>query len=497
MASSQPVQYATNRLAVPQFYGNSFGGNALAGGSNFAPPQPAASVDVSTPAANLNLPSWLTDITARGLGNDWTPTQGAAPAPYVFNPRDIPQDVVQPTPAQQTAPAQVQQDVGLIQQPRSGGEGSGPSNGAGNGYAGDSPGYAGYGVDPSQGQYNARGDFMGVGPNAASNSGGSIGVPGSGSLAGLGDPFGGRAPTANDLGIAGRAAFGAGTAMAGPVGMVASGINTALGAYNTAMNYKALDVLGTPMSTMQTVGGVLGAPNYSGSLATAIGSMMAHNPDYAATQSSQQPGPTAAQVAAANVANPTNPIDPTVAVTQEPLAAPTAPAPPSPTPETAADSQGFGGFNGNVDQANQASNNSGVGGTATSNGSGVGDITGGGFGGGDNTGGSSGGGGGGGGGEGGGGNGGANNGGGGNGANAGGQGGGAGDGMGGGGGFGGRDNFKGGPLTQNRLIGPNPPGPDTGFASVQAGEGVLTKAAMQHYGPAFLARLNKLAVPKR
>ena len=54
----------------------------------------------------------------------------------------------------------------------------------------------------------------------------------------------------------------------------------------------------------------------------------------------------------------------------------------------------------------------------------------------------------------------------------------------------------GGVVHQGNLAGPNPPGPDTGYASLQAGEGVITRRAMDHYGPAFLDKINKLAVPK-
>jgi len=56
--------------------------------------------------------------------------------------------------------------------------------------------------------------------------------------------------------------------------------------------------------------------------------------------------------------------------------------------------------------------------------------------------------------------------------------------------------FRGGLVTQNRLTGPNPPGPDDGYASLNKGEGVLTAAALKHYGPGIVNKLNKLAVPK-
>lgn len=72
-------------------------------------------------------------------------------------------------------------------------------------------------------------------------------------------------------------------------------------------------------------------------------------------------------------------------------------------------------------------------------------------------------------------------------------GGGAGEGGEGGGGEG---NYKGGLITRNKLLGPDPAGPDDGYASLNAGEGVITAAAMKHYGPGLLRKLNKLAIPK-
>ena len=66
-------------------------------------------------------------------------------------------------------------------------------------------------------------------------------------------------------------------------------------------------------------------------------------------------------------------------------------------------------------------------------------------------------------------------------------------------GGGGGGNSKGGVITPNKLIadpGVMPARGDNGLASIQTGEGVLTRKAMQYYGPAFLAQLNKLAVPK-
>ena len=65
-------------------------------------------------------------------------------------------------------------------------------------------------------------------------------------------------------------------------------------------------------------------------------------------------------------------------------------------------------------------------------------------------------------------------------------------------GGGGADSFfSGGIVTRNRLAGPNPPGPDDGYASLNAGEAVLTAAAVRHYGPAFVAKLNRLAIPRK
>jgi len=73
---------------------------------------------------------------------------------------------------------------------------------------------------------------------------------------------------------------------------------------------------------------------------------------------------------------------------------------------------------------------------------------------------------------------------------------GAGSGMGADASMQGAPNAKGGILTRNKLIGPNPPGPDNGFASVESGEGVLTRKALEHYGPGIVGRLNKLMVDK-
>lgn len=57
-------------------------------------------------------------------------------------------------------------------------------------------------------------------------------------------------------------------------------------------------------------------------------------------------------------------------------------------------------------------------------------------------------------------------------------------------------NFKGGILTKNKLVGDDPDGPDDGYASVQSGEGVLTRKAMEHYGAGIVNKLNKLQVDR-
>lgn len=77
------------------------------------------------------------------------------------------------------------------------------------------------------------------------------------------------------------------------------------------------------------------------------------------------------------------------------------------------------------------------------------------------------------------------------GADGGGEGDGGGGDSGGDGGF-----FKGGIVTKNKLIGPNPHGPDDGFGPLNKGEGVLTAQAVKFYGRGMVAKLNKLMVPR-
>lgn len=54
----------------------------------------------------------------------------------------------------------------------------------------------------------------------------------------------------------------------------------------------------------------------------------------------------------------------------------------------------------------------------------------------------------------------------------------------------------GGIVSPNKLVGPNPPGPDTGFGALKPGEGVLTDKAMKFYGKGIIAKLNRLAIAK-
>jgi hypothetical protein len=56
--------------------------------------------------------------------------------------------------------------------------------------------------------------------------------------------------------------------------------------------------------------------------------------------------------------------------------------------------------------------------------------------------------------------------------------------------------FKGGIVRANNLSGPKPDSPDDGYTAMERGEGVLTDAAIKHYGKGIVARLNKLQVSK-
>jgi hypothetical protein len=58
-------------------------------------------------------------------------------------------------------------------------------------------------------------------------------------------------------------------------------------------------------------------------------------------------------------------------------------------------------------------------------------------------------------------------------------------------GSGGSGFYKGGHVTRDRLTGPNPPGPDDGYAALDVGETVITAAATRRYGKDVMAALNK------
>jgi hypothetical protein len=50
---------------------------------------------------------------------------------------------------------------------------------------------------------------------------------------------------------------------------------------------------------------------------------------------------------------------------------------------------------------------------------------------------------------------------------------------------------KGGHVTRDRLTGPNPPGPDDGYAALDVGETVITAEATSRYGKDVMNALNK------
>lgn len=60
------------------------------------------------------------------------------------------------------------------------------------------------------------------------------------------------------------------------------------------------------------------------------------------------------------------------------------------------------------------------------------------------------------------------------------------------GGYGGSDNgyHKGGKVTRDRLSGPNPKGPDDGYAALQDGEYVIKASSVKKYGKGLLADIN-------
>lgn len=63
------------------------------------------------------------------------------------------------------------------------------------------------------------------------------------------------------------------------------------------------------------------------------------------------------------------------------------------------------------------------------------------------------------------------------------------------GGMGGADRAKGGPI--NRVVGPNPPGPDHGYSKAQVGEYMMSRKAVKKYGTGLLSALNEGRVEKK
>lgn len=57
-------------------------------------------------------------------------------------------------------------------------------------------------------------------------------------------------------------------------------------------------------------------------------------------------------------------------------------------------------------------------------------------------------------------------------------------------------NFKGGMIDKSRMVGPNPMGPDNGFASIQDGEFVMTRKATQKYGIELMNAINSGKISK-
>ena len=57
-------------------------------------------------------------------------------------------------------------------------------------------------------------------------------------------------------------------------------------------------------------------------------------------------------------------------------------------------------------------------------------------------------------------------------------------------------NFKGGMIDKSRMVGPNPMGPDNGFASIQDGEFVMNRKATQKYGIELMNAINSGKISK-
>jgi len=58
------------------------------------------------------------------------------------------------------------------------------------------------------------------------------------------------------------------------------------------------------------------------------------------------------------------------------------------------------------------------------------------------------------------------------------------------------ENYKGGMIDKSRMVGPNPMGPDNGFASIQDGEFVMNRKATQKYGIELMNAINSGKISK-
>ena len=99
MASSNQFYPGSNRYGYAQ---NMLDPNGLTPGTNVGALQTGAAADpgAQTAAAPAtDLPHWLTDLSARGIGDDWSPDTGATgPDQVMLHPRVVPPDA--PAPAQ-------------------------------------------------------------------------------------------------------------------------------------------------------------------------------------------------------------------------------------------------------------------------------------------------------------------------------------------------------------------------------------------------------------
>ena len=55
---------------------------------------------------------------------------------------------------------------------------------------------------------------------------------------------------------------------------------------------------------------------------------------------------------------------------------------------------------------------------------------------------------------------------------------------------------KGGPVTRERLIGPDPEGPDEGYGALMGGEHVIRKSSAKYYGKALMRAINEQQIPR-